>query len=126
MFNYNTSIYLVYKLQYIYKHMSLLSSITHGDSPEPAKCLAHLIAIVRALGWESLMDPRHIKPNIRSAQLYIRKHAKELSKLYGISFYNIEKNKVVDTINPLLIHMWHIQIVGDTNIAYLELLQKIS
>lgn len=106
--------------------MSLLSSITRGDSPEAAKCLAHLIAIVRALGWDSLMDPRHIKPNIRSAQLYIRKHADEFTKLYSMSFHNISKNKVVDTINPLLIHMWHIQIVGDTNNAYLELLQKIS
>lgn len=106
--------------------MSLLSSITRGDSPEPAKCLAHLIAIIRTLGWDSLMDPREIKPNIRSAQLYIRRHAEEFTKLYGMSFHNISKNKVVDTINPLLIHMWHVQIVGDTNRASLELLQKVS
>ena len=105
--------------------MSLLSSITKGDSPDAAKCLAHLIAIVRTMGWNSLTDQSEIKPDIRSAQLYIRRHANEFTKLYGMSFHNISKDKVVDTINPLLIHMWHVQIVGDTNNAYLELLRKI-
>ena len=100
--------------------------ITNGNSSDVAKCLAHLIAIIKSLGWDSLIDKRTIKPNIRSAQLYIRKHADELTKLYDVPFNNISKNNIVDTINPLLIHIWHIQIVGDKNYAYLQLLQKIS
>lgn len=105
--------------------MSLIRGILHDESPEAAKCLAHLIEIIKALGWESLIDEREIKPNIRRAQLYIRRHADELTKIYKIPFHNISKNNVVDTINPLLIHMWHVQIIGDMGKASLELLVRI-
>lgn len=106
--------------------MSLLKGITHGESPEVAKCLAHLIAVVKCLGWESLMDTNEIKPNIRRAQLYIRKNAEEFTKIFKMSFHNVPKNEVVDTINPFLIDMWHIQIVGGTDRASLQLLRKIN
>lgn len=106
--------------------MSLLTGITRKESPEVAKCLAHLIAIVKALGWDSLIDTKEIKPNIRRAQLYIRKHEDEFTKLFKTPFHNIHKNQVVDMINPFLIHMWHIQIIGGTDVASLELLRKIN
>ncbi|CAH6419708.1 Hypothetical protein HVR_LOCUS784 [uncultured virus] len=101
--------------------MSLLSGIIKGNSPDAAKKLGYLIAIVKELGWDSLMDTRTIKPNLRRTQLYIRKNSKEFSRLFGISDI-VGKNDVVDVINPFLIEIWHIQIIGDTGAASLELL----
>lgn len=106
--------------------MSLLKEITLGESPEIAKSLAHLINFVKALGWDSLIDRRQIKPNIRRGQLYIRKHADEFTKLFKRSFHNIPRNEIVDTINPFLIEMWHVQVVGNPDQASLQLLRKIN
>lgn len=111
--------------------MSLLSGIIKDESPVPAKQLAYLINIIKELGWESLTDKRTIKPNVRRGQLYIRKHAIKLMELFGkepkrlstgISFYNLDRNKLIDMINPLLIEMWHIQIIGTSNAASLQFL----
>ena len=106
--------------------MSLLREIISGDSPEVAKCLAHLICVVKALGWVSLTDTREIKPDIRGAQLYIRKHESEFNKIFKAPFRNIHKNNVVDIINPFLIDMWHVQVIGDTNRASLQKVRKIK
>lgn len=107
--------------------MGLLQEILKGgfgETPDQAKCLAHLVAIVKCLGWNSFVDTNEIKPNTRSAQLYIRKNACEFTRLYGINFNNLPKHKLIDTINPILIKMWHVQIIGDSSKARLELLRK--
>ena len=106
--------------------MSLLREITHSESPEVAKCLAHLICVVKAFGWESLTDTREIKPNIRGAQLYIRKHESEFNNIFKAPFRNIHKNNVVDIINPFLIDMWHVQVIGDPTKASLQKVRKIK
>lgn len=106
--------------------MSLLSEIINYESPVVSKQLAYLIIIIKNLGWQSLMDKRTIKPNLRRCQLYIRKHAAEMAKLFAPSFQNLKKDSVVDTINPFLIQMWHIQIIGSPEAASLELLQTIT
>lgn len=104
--------------------MSLLSGIIKGDSPDAAKRLGHLIALIKELGWESFRDPNIIKPNMRRTQLYIRRNSKELNRLFNIDEASITKNNVVDIINPLLIQFWHVQIIGDTEAASLQLLCK--
>ena len=89
--------------------------------------LTCLVDILKAFGWTSPKDTRTIKPNIRSAQLYLRRHSKELKELFpdcNIPFETLSKQSIVDEINPLLIHMWHIQIIGNTSSASLELLRK--
>ena len=106
--------------------MSLLTGIIRGNSPLEAKQLAHLINIIRALGWGSLMDPIIIKPNLRSCELYIRKYAPILSELYNVDFTTIKRKDIVDTINPFLIQMWHVQIIGNVEAASLELLRNSS
>lgn len=94
--------------------------------PIQAKQLAHLINIVKELGWDSLMDPRHIKPNLRKAQLYIRKHHNEFQQIFNISDKDVNRNNIVDIINPYLIEMWHIQIIGTFDDASLQLLTAKS
>lgn len=106
--------------------MSVLSEIIRYDSPEVAKQLAHLINIVKELGWNSLTDTRTIKPNIRRAFLYVKKHSKKKHFQELFDFHNISQKTFVDTINPLLIQMWHVQIIGYPNSASLELLLPIS
>lgn len=105
--------------------MSILSEIIRYDSPKVAKQLAHLINIIRELGWNSFTDTRTIKPNIRRGFLYVKKHSKKKSfqDLFNPSLNNITQNNFVDTINPLLIQMWHVQIIGDPDAATLELLR---
>jgi hypothetical protein len=102
--------------------MSLLSEIIRHDSPLVAKQLAHLINIVKHLGWESFNDPRTIKPTLRRCELYIRRNSKRLEELFGRSFEKIRSNDVVDVINPYLIKMWQIQIIGTIDAASLQLL----
>lgn len=109
--------------------MSLLANIIRDPENEPAKRAAYLINIVRELGWDSLVDPRTIKPNLRRAQLYIRKHAEILNKIFkGFGevndFTTIDRNDVVDIMNPYLIPIWHVQIVGTIDAASLEFLLK--
>lgn len=108
--------------------MSLLSEIIRFDSPIVAKQLAHLINIIKELGWDSFNDNRTIKPNIRRAFLYVRKHLKKkaFQEMFHFSLNNIKQNTFVDTINPLLIQMWHVQIIGDPGAASLELLQPTA
>lgn len=109
--------------------MSLLSGIIKGESPHAAKQLAHLINIIKAFGWNALNDNRTIKPNMRQAQLYIRKNADLFKKLFPTikeNLSNIKKGDVVDIINPLLIEMWHVQIIGNIDNASLELLRPIN
>ena len=106
--------------------MSLLSGIIKGDSPDTAKRLGHLVCLIKELGWESFRDPNIIKPNMRRAQLYIRRNSKELDRLFGISKETITKNNVVDIINPFLVQFWHIEIIGYIEAASLQLLCKRS
>lgn len=106
--------------------MSILSEIIRYDSPKVAKQLAHLINIIKELGWNSLNDTRTIKPNIRRGFLYVKKHSKKKSFQELFDFHNIKQSTFVDTINPLLIQMWHVQIIGDPNSASLELLRPID
>ena len=111
------------------ENMSLLTQILQSDESPLAKQSAYLIYIIKELGWDSLTDPRIIKPNLRRAQVYLRKKAADLTKLFSeenIPFTTIERNTIVDAINPLLIRIWHIQIIGTTAAASLELLQKIK
>lgn len=113
--------------------MSLLQSILKNtgevefpvvskDHSDRSKRLGHLIALLQAMNWESLIDTRTIKPNLRQAQLYIRKNHSELTRLFGLDFGKISRPTIVDTINPLLITMWHVQIVGSPEAATLEML----
>lgn len=105
-----------------------MSITTHTLSPEDArsaKQLTQLLNIVKAFGWDSLVDVRVIKPNMRAAQLYLRKHVKMLTELFPdeqIAWTTVTKQDVVDKINPLLIRMWHVHIIGDPKAASLELL----
>ena len=106
--------------------MSEIYQIMKSDQPDAVKGSIHLYEIIKALGWQSFRDNRTIKPNLRAAQKYVHKHAAHLSQLFpGIHFNNLEKSTIVDTINPLIIHSWHAQIVGTTAAASLELLQKV-
>lgn len=92
--------------------MSLLDEILHKDAttvPVQAKQLAHLINLVKIMGWTSFMDNREIRPNIRAAQLYIRKHSKELVTMFNEKFANPSKNDIVDLLNPFLTALWHVR-----------------
>jgi hypothetical protein len=102
--------------------MNLLSGIIKGDSSFETKQLAYLINIIKQLGWESFTDKRTIKPNLRRTQIYLRKHSKNLKELFKVSFDKIGKKDIVDTLNPFLIEMWHVQIIGTIDEASLELL----
>lgn len=111
--------------------MSIRSRIIDADlSPDEKKIaqqLDELLNIVKSFGWESLTDARIIKPNMRAAQLYLRRNAKLLTTLFPnckISFDTLSKQEVVDRINPLLINIWHIQIIGDPHSASIELLRR--
>lgn len=104
--------------------MSLLSGIINGETPVVAKQLAHLLTMVKVMGWDGFRDTRTIKPNLRQAQLYLRRNAAILTTLFpGTDYSNIQKNDVVDVLNPFLIQMWHLQIIGDTAAASLQLLR---
>lgn len=92
--------------------MNLISGILKDKSPIEAKRLAYLIDIIKQLGWDSFLDKRTIRPNLRRGELYIRKHATKLTELFDYSFHNINKNNLIDTLNPLLIEMGHVQITG--------------
>jgi len=107
-------------------YMSLLSEIIRSDSPLVAKQLAYLIDIIKQLGWDSLNDNRTIKPNLRRTQVYLHKRSAKFKELFGISCDTINKQDVVDIINPILIEYWHIQIIGDSNNASLQLLHSIK
>jgi hypothetical protein len=103
--------------------MSLKQYLMSGDTSVEAQKMAYLIKMVKELGWDSLMDPRAIKPCLRKAQVYIRNHEILFSELFGENFKKIKKEDLVDVINPHLVHIWHIQIVGDYKSAALELLR---
>lgn len=103
--------------------MSSLSDMIKGEHPDGVKKMAHLVGFIKELGWDSLLDNKIIKPNLRRTQLYIRNNIQELHRLFQIIDIK-DKNDVVDIINPLLIEHWHIQILGDTSSAYLQLLTK--
>lgn len=100
--------------------MSLLNDILHAKGNKPEKKLAYLINIIKELGWDSFLDTRTIKPNLRRTQLYIRKKSKILRDLFEMDFDDIDKDNIVDLINPLLIEFWHIQIIGNINSASLQ------
>lgn len=100
--------------------MSLLNDILHAKGNKPEKKLAYLINIIKELGWDSFLDTRTIKPNLRRTQLYIRKKSKILRDLFEMDFDDIDKDNIVDLINPLLIEFWHIQIIGNVNSASLQ------
>jgi hypothetical protein len=106
--------------------MSLLSIIIKGNTTVPAKQLAYLIAIIKKLGWNSLNDSRTIKPDLDNCQHYISKHSSHLEELFDTSFLTKDKNDIVDIINPFLIKMWHIQIIGTIDAASIELLRPVT
>lgn len=109
--------------------MSLLTNIINnpGSDSIVAKQLAYLINIVRQLGWDSLADTRTIKPNIRRCLVYIRKHKNVISTMFpDIICSTLNRFNLVNIINPILIHFWHVQIIGSMDLASLErlLIQK--
>lgn len=106
--------------------MSLLSELIRNESPVVAKQLAHLLNMVKQLGWESFNDPRIIKPTLRPCELYIRRNCEKLKELFGTSFDKVKKKDIVDVINPYLIEMWQVQIIGTVDAASLQLLTKIN
>lgn len=101
-------------------------NVTLNDEEERAfRQLTILLDIIKALGWEDISDTRIIKPNMRRAQLFIRKNYEKLMELFPeIQLNKLSRQDVVDTINPLLIQMWHIQIIGEPTSASLERLYK--
>lgn len=101
--------------------MSLLQNIIK-DGEAPAQKVAYLINIIRELGWDSFTDPRTIKPNLRRTQLYLRKKSKILTGLFGPIFNDIKRDDIVDILNPLMIEIWHVQIIGSPDAASLQLL----
>lgn len=105
--------------------MSLLQSLIAEDAPKEAQHMAYLIQMVKELGWDSLMDPRTIKPCIRKAQVYIHKHEILFTELFGEKFKGIKRDNLVDIVNEFLVHMWHVQIVGNNKSASLELLRPV-
>ena len=90
---------------------------------------AYILAILRALGWTSPSDTAVKKPNIVLAKKYIRKQHKSLVKLFGEEFNELNRKDtmiIIDTINPHLIHFWHVQIIGNVEEAKLELLVQVK
>lgn len=83
---------------------------------------SELVKIIKCLGWSSFGDDREIKPNIRSGYLYMRKHQIFLREIFGNSINKLDKNNLVNIINPFLISMWHVQIIGNNSLSKLELL----
>jgi hypothetical protein len=107
--------------------MSEMYQMMNSNESDASKGSIRLYEIVKALGWQSFRDNRAIKPNLRSAQKYIHKHAAHLGQLFpDIDFRKLAKDVIVDIINPLIIEKWHAQIVGTTALAWLELLQKVT
>lgn len=88
------------------------------------KQLTLLHDIIKTFGWEDVSDERTIKPNMRRTQLFIRKNTKKITTLFPTISSKITKQNVVDVINPLLIQMWHVQIVGSPSEAKLERLYR--
>jgi len=104
--------------------MSLLQNIIDDSEPNAQKA-AYMIEIIRKLGWESFVDGRTIKPDIRKTYTYVRKKYNTLSKLFGPIFNHVKIEDLVDVINPLLIEIWHVQIIGGPDAAKLEFLTKM-
>lgn len=100
--------------------------LTEEDSTKRA---AHLLAIIRVLGWKSVADRSQKKPNIKLARKYMRKNRKALTKLFNDDFPKLSETDayaVIDIINLHLIYYWHAQIVGTADNAMIELLVPIS
>jgi hypothetical protein len=96
---------------------------------DSTKRAAHLLAIIRTLGWKSITDRTEKKPNMALARKYIRKNNKALIKLFGCEFSNLnttEAHNIIDVLNPHIIHLWHAQIVGTIDRATIELLMTVT
>lgn len=104
--------------------MSLAKDIINKDSPIIARQLFHLIKLIKLMGWESFLDDREICPNFRRAIVYLKKYSIELSELFKDEFKNINKNNLLEILNPILIEMWHVNIIKSDNGYNLQLLIK--
>lgn len=92
---------------------------------DSTKQAAHLLAILQALGWKSIADRTEKKPNMSLARKYMRKNHKALTKLFGQEFVGLNKTdayNIIDTLNPHLVRLWHVQIVGNADTAMIQLL----
>lgn len=101
----------------------------HFAEEDTTKRAAYLLAILRTLGWCSVTDPTSHKLNATLTKKYIRKHSKHLGKLFDEKFVDLAKADIItliDTINPHLIYLWHVQIIGTVANASLQLLKPLS
>ncbi len=109
--------------------MDVMRNATRSTEEDTTKWAAHLLAIIRVLGWKSVADRSQKKPNIRLARKYMRKNRKALTKLFNNDFPKLSETNayaIIDIINPHLIYYWHAQIVGTADNAMIELLIPIS
>lgn len=103
--------------------MEHITQVLYSNIDDEAKALTHLLAIVKMFGWETIRDKRIIKPNMRAAQLYIRRNKTRLSIIFKTSFDNVTRENVVDFINPFLIQMWRVQIEGTPDKSSLNIVK---
>jgi len=109
--------------------MDVIRNATRLAEENSTKRAAHLLAIIRVLGWKSVVDRSQKKPNITLARKYMRKNRKVLAKLFNGEFPEFGETNaydIIDILNPHLIHHWHAQIVGTPDNAMIELLMPIS
>ena len=109
--------------------MDVIQHATKFAEEDTTKQGAYLLAILRALGWSSMLDQSVKKLNIALARKYIRKHNKHIMKLFGPEFAELAKSDafmLVDVINPYLIYLWHAQIIGTPDSASLQLLKQTT
>lgn len=103
--------------------MDLLNIIIEDEEASiEAKRSAYLIIFIKQLGWSSLTDKSVIKPTSEKLCRFLQRNSKTLYDIFGIQFSSIKSDDVVDVVNPLLINIWHIQIIGSLSSASLELL----
>lgn len=102
--------------------MELSEIIYNKKAPLVARKLSHLIKIIQSLGWESFLDTDIIQPNLSMCKQYLIHNKVHIKKLFKIYPHTVTLDDIVNIINPFLIEFWHVQIVGSTDRAYLELL----
>lgn len=89
----------------------LLDSIDDAHRREQARTL---ITIIHKLGWSSILSDDEVKVNLRTLELYIRKHKTKLDELFG-STWDVSREDLVIHLNYYLLPILHLQlaVVGD-------------
>ena len=102
--------------------MSLLDNVLlQDDLPCDARKMGHLMRIIKEFGFDSFLDRKNIVLQYNNVEKYINDNKADLKTLFGDSFVTIKNNNFVNMLNEYLIELWHAQIIGNNDKAFLTL-----